>query len=145
MAVALAGLFVPFVKQGCPDNLVCALIALFLPHTSLAEGQDGPILVAVVSVALLLGLVALARSSTPLLAANLLLSAASLAMAGLDAAEPWRVAQMPMMDSHLLVLAPGFLVAIIGSAVGLFLAVMLLALALLQPPPQRLPASRAAA
>jgi hypothetical protein len=145
MAVALAGLFVPFVQQGCSINSPCILIKLLLPHTSLAAGQDGPILVAVVAVALLLGLVAVARISTPLLVAKLLLSLATLGVAGLDAVDPTRVLHMPTMYSHLLVLAPGFLIVIIGSALGSFLALLTLALGTVQRPPQRLPARQAPA
>jgi hypothetical protein len=145
MAVALAGLFVPFVQQGCPGSLPCLMLKLFLPHTSLAAGQDGPILVAVVPVALLLGLVAVARFSTPLLVAKLVLSLATLAVAALDAVDPTRVLNMPIPYSHLLVLAPGFLVVIIGSALGSFLALLTLALGTVQRPAQRLPASQAPA
>ena len=145
MAVALAGLLVPFVQQGCSTNWPCVMIKLFLPHTSLAAGQDGPILVAVVLVALLLGLVAVARFSTPLLVAKLLLSAVTLAVAGLDAVDPTRVLHMPTMYSPLLALAPSFLVVIIGSALGSFLALLTPALGTVQRPPQRLPASQAPA
>jgi hypothetical protein len=121
------------------------LIKLLLPHTSLAAGQDGPILVAVVAVALLLGLVAVARFSTPLLVAKLLLSAVTLAVAGLDAVDPTRVLHMPTMYLPLLALAPSFLVVIIGSALGSFLALLTPALGTVQRPPQRLPASQAPA
>jgi len=145
MAVALAGLLVPFVQQGCSTNWPCVMIKLFLPHTSLAAGQDGPILVAVVLVALLLGLVAVARFSTPLLVAKLLLSAVTLAVAGLDAVDPTRVLHMPTMYLPLLALAPSFLVVIIGSALGSFLALLTPALGTVQRPPQRLPASQAPA
>ena len=145
MAVALAGLLVPFVQQGCSTNWPCVMIKLFLPHTSLAAGQDGPILVAVVPVALLLGLVAVARFSTPLLVAKLLLSAVTLAVAGLDAVDPTRVLHMPTMYLPLLALAPSFLVVIIGSALGSFLALLTLALGTVQRPAQRLPASQAPA
>ncbi len=135
-AVALAGLFVPFVQQGCPGNDPCLSLKLYLPHTTLAQGQDGLILLALVIAGLVLGLVGVFRLSTFLLVAKLLVSVATLAIACLDTVDPMRVLHL-LNSFGLLVLAPGFVVVIIGSALATFFAVVHLALAKLPHRPRR--------
>jgi len=131
MAVALAGLFVPFVQQGCPANGLCLLLKLYLPHTALAQGQDGPILLALVVASLALGLLAVPRPSMLLLGARLIVSLATLAVACLDTFDLTRVVHLSNPYGFL-VLAPGFVVVIIGAALGSFLALVLLAFTMLR-------------
>ncbi len=148
VAVILSGLFVPFVQQGCPGNAPCILIKLFLPRTCLAQGQDGLILLALVSAALLVGLVSVAvRLATPLLAAQPILPLATLALVLLDATDAWgRVVQLPRGRFDLLLsFAPGFYLAVIGCGVAFLTALLMLALGTGQFPSSRLPAARAAA
>ena len=86
-------------------------------------------LLALVVASLALGFLAVLRLSMLLLVARLLVSLATLAVACLDTFDLTRVVHLPNPYAFL-VLAPGFVVVIIGSALGSFLALVLLALAL---------------
>ncbi|MGA9112784.1 MAG: hypothetical protein WB802_03160 [Candidatus Dormiibacterota bacterium] len=127
MTICLVGLLVPFVQQGCPAPR-CIAGKLALPNDLLAQSQQGLALLALVLAGLLVGGVTIRRLSTPILLVQLALPVATLAVICLDAADPWvRVLQLPPdFLSVLLVLAPGFYLAIIGSAGSLLIALLLL-------------------
>jgi len=126
MTICLAGLLVPFVQQGCPAPR-CIAGKLALPNDLLAQSQQGLALLALVLAGLLVAGVTIRRLSTPVLLVQLALPVAALALIILDAADPWvRVLQLrPDFLSVLLVFAPGFYLAIIGSAGALLIALVL--------------------
>jgi hypothetical protein len=132
-ATVVAGLFAPLVaERGCPySDCTTGLIAF---NRSLAGGQDGLIIVALVIAALFGGgLGILTRLTPPVAALLLLFPLPTLALAAWAAVDPaTRVLQLPGVvggpfDTVPLTLAAGFYLTIFGSAVAEFAAAILLA------------------
>lgn len=143
-AVTLAGLFTSFVDQqfGCPPGFQCEPTSLSVPAPyprSLLQGQDGTLLLILVSLALLVGLVSFVRAWWPLLTLQLALAGTVLAFVSWDAADAQeRIVGIPYTARQpgpiWLTPAPGLYLAIIGSATATAVAILLLAAHLLEQP-----------
>ena len=135
IAVGLAGVLVPFVWEPFPDT-----------QWSLAQGQEGSVLLALVLVTLVVGGLTVIRLSTPIGVAQLVLPVATLTLTGLDAADPSvRVLQVPSGSVLPLTFAPGFYLAVIGSTSASLLTLLLLVRCLSHPRLSRGTAASAAA